>query len=57
MEQKRNAKCACGSGHKYKKCCGKGQTEWQAKQWQRITDAFRGDTPELEPIDKDVEGN
>lgn len=26
MRQQRNAKCACGSGLKYKKCCGLGKS-------------------------------
>lgn len=25
--QQRNAACACGSGDKFKRCCGKGVTE------------------------------
>jgi preprotein translocase subunit SecA len=29
MKPRRNDKCPCGSGYKYKKCCGKPPTEEQ----------------------------
>lgn len=36
----RNAPCPCGSGHKFKKCCGKKLTEEQCKELKRLQDAF-----------------
>ena len=43
MKQERNAKCACGSGRKYKKCCllterenaRLAEIEWRARIAQR----------------------
>lgn len=43
MKQERNAKCACGSGLKYKKCCllteredaRLAEIEWKARMAQR----------------------
>ena len=43
MKQERNAKCACGSGQKYKKCCllterenaRLAEIEWKARMAQR----------------------
>jgi hypothetical protein len=42
MQPKRNAKCPCGKGHKFKKCCGKARTDWQKAMWARIVAAFTG---------------
>lgn len=49
MKQERNAKCACGSGIKYKKCCllqerenaRLAEIEWRERMKQRAEDARR----------------
>ena len=38
----RNSKCPCGSGHKYKKCCGAAPTAEQRERVQKLIDLFRG---------------
>lgn len=40
MTPKRDALCPCGSGHKYKKCCGKSPTEEQRRRWAKIRKLF-----------------
>ena len=49
MKQERNAKCACGSGIKYKKCCllverenaRLAEIEWRVRMKQRAEEARR----------------
>lgn len=49
MKQERNAKCACGSGIKYKKCCllverenaRLAEIEWRARMAQRAEERRR----------------
>lgn len=41
MPPKRNAPCLCGSGHKFKKCCGRAPTEEQTARWRKVVQAFR----------------
>jgi uncharacterized protein YchJ len=36
----RNEKCPCGSGHKYKKCCGAPPTEEQQARLAKLKDMF-----------------
>jgi len=40
MKTRRNDKCPCGSGHKYKKCCGKPQTQEQKTMLARLKEMF-----------------
>jgi uncharacterized protein YchJ len=40
MRHKHNTLCPCGSGHKYKKCCGRAPTEEQRRRWTRIKELF-----------------
>ena len=37
----RNQKCPCGSGHKYKKCCGKPPTEEQKERFRKLQQIFK----------------
>ena len=49
MKQERNAKCACGSGMKYEKCClfaerenaRQAEIEWRERMRQRAEEARR----------------
>ena len=40
MIPKRNAPCPCGSGKKFKKCCGKSPTAEQRARWAKIRELF-----------------
>lgn len=40
MAPKRNAKCPCGSGHKYKKCCGKERSNEQSRLLELLKKQF-----------------
>lgn len=42
-EPKRNAPCPCGSGHKFKKCCGpswRKPGKWQRRMWTKVVERF-----------------
>ena len=36
----RNQPCPCGSGHKYKKCCGKSPTKEQRERFTKLKELF-----------------
>jgi len=40
MKQKRNSKCNCGSGKKYKKCCQITEYEERIEEEKRLYDDF-----------------